>query len=130
MRNRSRWDELVSTGRVNDLSLTMIYDARELARVRNPVILLSAMTWILLVFGLGRMFAHCPATKSGMSSPVSFQMLLAMNPPARLAAGWLLVAMMSPVLSGALLIPLRGCSMVGISRQSRNRKGYEWRART
>ena len=80
----------------------MIYNARELARVRNPVLLLSAMTWILLVGqpgGVG-MFVHCPATKSQMPSPASFQMLLAMNPPAYLAAAWslMLVAMMSPVL--------------------------------
>ncbi len=79
---------------------TVTYDAGELAQVRNPVLFLSAMTWILLVVEPGRinMFAHCPATKSGVSLP--FQMLLAMNPPAYLAAAWslMLVAMMSPVL--------------------------------
>src|ERR1700694_4220646 len=50
------------------------------------------------------MFAHCPAMKSGaMPSPASIQML-AMNPPAYLAAGWalMLVAMMSPVLISPL----------------------------
>src|ERR1700693_86133 len=80
----------------------MIYDAREVARVRNAVLLISAFAWMLLVVEPGsvRMFAHCPATSSGMSSPASFQMLLAMNPPAYLAAGWMLmlVAMMSPTL--------------------------------
>ena len=81
----------------------MRYDARELARVRNWVLLLSAVTWIVLVVEPGgvRMFAHCPATGAGaMPWPASLQMLLAMNPPAFLAAGWglMLVAMMAPVL--------------------------------
>jgi len=80
----------------------MIYDAREPARVRNLVLFLSAMTWLLLLIepGSTSMFAHCPVTKSGTPWPASFQMLLAMNPPAQLAAGWalMLVAMMSPVL--------------------------------
>jgi len=80
----------------------MMYDARELSRVRNPVLFLSAMTWLLLLIEPDSisMFAHCPATKSGTSWPASFQMLLAMNPPAQLAAAWalMLVAMMSPVL--------------------------------
>ena len=79
----------------------MIYDARELARVRNPVLLISAVTWVLLLAEPGSMVAHCPVTNSGaMPLPASFQMLLAMNSPASLAAGWavMLVAMMSPVL--------------------------------
>jgi predicted metal-binding membrane protein len=80
-----------------------MYDARELARVRNPVLLVSAMTWILLVAEPGSMgmFAHCTAMTSGaMPLSASFQMLLAMNAPAHLAAAWslMLVAMMSPVL--------------------------------
>jgi predicted metal-binding membrane protein len=83
--------------------LTMIYDARELARVRNCVLLISAATWMVLLVEPGsmRMLAHCPATKLGaMPLPASLQMLVAMNPPASLAAGWglMLVAMMSPVL--------------------------------
>ncbi|HTC46529.1 MAG TPA: DUF2182 domain-containing protein [Candidatus Aquilonibacter sp.] len=72
----------------------MIYDARELARVRNPVLLISAAGWILLVVEPGRInMVHCPVASSG-------SMLLAMNPPASLAMGWalMLVAMMSPVL--------------------------------
>jgi predicted metal-binding membrane protein len=81
----------------------MTYDARELARVRNPVLLISAVTWILLMVGPGStaMLAHCPAMSSGaMPLPASFHMLLAMNPPASLAAGWalMLAAMMSPAL--------------------------------
>jgi predicted metal-binding membrane protein len=82
--------------------LTMIYDARELARVRNSVLLISAATWMVLLMEPGsmRMFAHCPATSSGAMPWASFEMVLAMNPPGSLAAGWglMLVAMMSPVL--------------------------------
>jgi len=79
------------------------YDAREFARARNPVLLVSAVTWLLLLAGPDSMgmVAHCPATSSGaMPLPASWQMLLAMNSPASLAAGWalMLVAMMSPVL--------------------------------
>jgi predicted metal-binding membrane protein len=86
----------------------MIYDDRELPRIRNPVLLISAVTWILLLVEPGsmRMFVHCPATTSGaMPLSASFQMLLAMNSPASLAAGWvlMLVAMMSPL----LILPLR-----------------------
>jgi predicted metal-binding membrane protein len=80
----------------------MTYDARELARVRNPVLLISAVTWVLLLVEPGnvRMFAHCPAISKVMPLSASFRMLLAMNQPASLAAGWMLmlVAMMSPVL--------------------------------
>ena len=84
-------------------SLTMTYDAREFARVRNPVLLISAVTWILLLVEpvSMRVFAHCPVTSSGaMRLPASWQMLMTMNPLASLAAGWvlMLVAMMSPVL--------------------------------
>ncbi len=81
----------------------MTYNAREVARVRNSVLLVSAVAWILLLVDPGQMktFAHCQATNSGaMPLPASVQMLLGMNPPASLAAGWalMLVAMMSPVL--------------------------------
>jgi hypothetical protein len=75
------------------------YEAWELARVRNGVLLITVVTWILLLAEPGSMFAHCPAGSSG-ATPLSLQMLLAMNPPISLAAGWalMLVAMMSPVL--------------------------------
>ena len=81
----------------------MTNDARELARVRNSLLLISAVTWILLLVDPRsiRILAHCPAISFGaMPLSASFQMLLAMNPPASLAAGWalMLVAMMSPVL--------------------------------
>jgi predicted metal-binding membrane protein len=77
----------------------MACDPRELARVRNPVLLLSAAAWIWLLADPGgwMMHAHCAATLSGN---LSLSALLAMNPPASLAAGWglMLVAMMSPAL--------------------------------
>lgn len=81
----------------------MIYDAREFARVRNPILFVAVVAWGVLLAGPDNMlmFAHCPA--SGCQSiplSASLQMLLAMNPPASLAAGWalMLVAMMLPVL--------------------------------
>jgi predicted metal-binding membrane protein len=86
----------------------MTYDSRELARVRNPVLLLSAAAWIWLLVDPGglMMQAHCAATVfgGGLPLPASLPMLLAMNPPASLAAGWglMLVAMMSP----ALILPI------------------------
>lgn len=81
----------------------MIYDAREFARVRNPVLFVAGATWILLLAGQGSMLmlAHCPAAScQAMPISASLHMLLAMNPPALLAAGWalMLVAMMLPVL--------------------------------
>lgn len=81
----------------------MIYDAREVARVRNPVLLVTAATWVLLLAGHGSMrtFAHCPAAGfEAMLSSASLRMLLAMNTPASLAGGCalMLAAMMSPVL--------------------------------
>src|SRR5215472_12187954 len=69
----------------------MTYEAREFARVRNPVLLLTATTWILLI-----------AQPHGMAGHAHFHI---MNSAAiqTLAAGWalMLVAMMAP-----LLIPL------------------------
>lgn len=81
----------------------MIYDAREFARVRNPVLIFAVATWVLLLAGQDSMLmvAHCPAAGcQDMPPSASLQMLLAMNPPASLVAGWtlMLVAMMSPVL--------------------------------
>ena len=81
----------------------MTHHTRELARVRNPVLLVSAVAWTLLLVAPGGMgmFVLCPATRSGAMPPLaSLPMLLAMNAPVSLAAGWalMLVAMMSPVL--------------------------------
>jgi predicted metal-binding membrane protein len=73
----------------------MTSDPRELARVRNPGLLLSAAAWIWLLADPGgsMMRAHCAAAGSG-GLPLS----------ASLAAGWglMLVAMMSP----ALILPI------------------------
>jgi predicted metal-binding membrane protein len=63
----------------------------------------AVATWTVLVADQGSMLmsAHCPAEGcQAVPLSASLQMLLTMNPPALLAAGWalMLVAMMSPVL--------------------------------
>jgi predicted metal-binding membrane protein len=79
----------------------MTLSPAERARISIPILLVSATTWMMLLVNPGSIMtlAHCPVTDSG-TSLVSFQMLLAMNPPSSLAAGWavMLVAMMSPTL--------------------------------
>lgn len=83
----------------------MRISTRERARVNIPILLISAVTWMLLVNpGSIITLAHCPVTDSG-ASLVSFQMLLEMNPISSMMAGWalMLVAMMSPT----LIAPLR-----------------------
>jgi len=92
----------------------MTYQALEHARVRKHLLLLSAMAWVLLLNGsdIARMPAHCPTMSAGaMPLSASFRMLLTMNPPASLAAGWalMLVAMMPPVLMAPVLY-IRLCS--------------------
>jgi len=82
----------------------MIDIAREVARVRYPVLAISAFAWGALAVGPGMhvpgMHVYCWAMGSG-TAPVaaSLSMLLALNPPSALAAGWalMLVAMMSPL---------------------------------
>jgi predicted metal-binding membrane protein len=93
----------------------MRYDPRELARVRNPVLLLSAAAWIWLLADPGGL-THCAATSSGgMPLSASLSMLLAMNPPASLAAGWglMLVAMMAP----ALILPISHVRLQSFKRR-------------
>lgn len=85
----------------------MIYDAQEFTRVRNVFLLVTAVSWALLLAGQSGMhvFAHCPAAScEAISFSASLQMLLAMNPPASLAAGWILMlgAMMVPVVISPL----------------------------
>lgn len=79
----------------------MTSSSRERARVNISILLLSAITWMMLLVNPGSIMtlAHCPVTDSGVSL-VSFQMLLAMNPPSSMTVGWalMLVAMMSPTL--------------------------------
>ena len=74
---------------------------REQARVSLLLLLLSAVAWVALLINPGGALGlcHCAVTLSG-ASPASWRMLLRMNPPAGLAAGWgmMLVAMMLPTL--------------------------------
>ncbi len=81
-------------------------NGRERARVSFPILLISAVTWMVLLVNPGSIMtiAHCPVTDSG-ASLVSLQMLLAMNPISSMTAGWalMLVAMMSPT----LIAPIR-----------------------
>jgi predicted metal-binding membrane protein len=78
------------------------YEPRKFGRVRNAALLASAIAWVLLLFDSGgtALVAHCLTAAGATPRPASFQMLLAMNPPAALAIGWavMLVAMMAPVL--------------------------------
>ena len=70
-------------------------------RVSRPVLLLSAVTWLMLGVNPGGIVsaAHCPAIICG-ASPPSFRLLLAITPLSAWAAGWalMLAAMMSPTL--------------------------------
>ena len=84
----------------------MTMTSRGRARVSVPILLVSAVTWVMLLINPGSIMtvAHCPVTDSG-ASMVSLRMLLEMNPISSLMAGWamMLVAMMSPT----LIAPLR-----------------------
>jgi predicted metal-binding membrane protein len=79
----------------------MILSSRERARINIPILLVSVLSWMVLVVNPRSIMtlAHCPITDSGASS-ASFRMLLTMNPLSSLIAGWavMLVAMMSPTL--------------------------------
>jgi len=78
--------------------------SREPAWVRNRVLAISAGAWALLLLRPGPI-GHCSVAVIGTPSPQSLAMLLAMNPPASLAAGWtlMLVAMMAPALIAPIL---------------------------
>jgi len=95
--------------------------ARERSQVRVPVLFISAAAWILLVVAPGgtALSAHCsPAMLGTTPSSASLDLLLALNPPSSLAAGWalMLAAMMAPV----LIAPVR---------HVRDRSFYHRRAR-
>lgn len=77
----------------------MIYDAREWARLRNAVLAVSLIAWIVLLLE-PRASSCCSANGAGGS----WQMLLAANPPSSLAIDWalMLVAMMAPMLIAPL----------------------------
>lgn len=72
----------------------MADETRELARVRNSMLVVSAVAWILLVIETHDMsMAASPAAAASAAMP-------AMNSPAFLAVDWvlMLIAMMAPVL--------------------------------
>ena len=89
---------------------------RERTRVTILILLISAITWMMLLVNPGSIMAfthqhdsvtdsatmtHAHHSVAGLGgAPVSFQTLLEMNPIPSLAAGWalMLVAMMSPTL--------------------------------
>ncbi len=81
----------------------MIYNPREAARVRNLVLLIAAVAWVLLIAEpRGGALAHCGAIDiSAGSFPASLSMLLAMNTLTAVVSGWMLMlaAMMLPVLT-------------------------------
>jgi predicted metal-binding membrane protein len=73
--------------------------ARERSQVRTPLLFISAAAWILLVAEPGgtALSAHCSPVIPAATA--SLGLVLAVNPPASLAAGWalMLAAMMAPV---------------------------------
>lgn len=82
----------------------MIDIAREVARVRYPALAISAFAWGALAAGMGTcvpgVHILCSAMGNGVvTMTASLSVLLALNPPSALAAGWalMLVAMMSPL---------------------------------
>lgn len=82
----------------------MIGVAHGIDRVRYPMLAISALAWIALAAGRGLHVpgAHLICSAAGVGPPstaVSLAMLLALNPPSALAAGWalMLAAMMSPL---------------------------------
>jgi predicted metal-binding membrane protein len=83
------------------------------ARARHALLIASALAWILILAepGSSALFSHCPVLASGaMPFAASFRMLLTMNSPFSLAAGWslMLVAMMAPaVIAPVLHVRLR-----------------------
>jgi predicted metal-binding membrane protein len=88
---------------------------RELARVRNPVLSISAAGWVLLLIEPGAI-AHCAIRNCpGSSWWELLQMGLVANPPAVLAAGWgvMLLAMMGP----ALIPPIHHVRMQSLQRR-------------
>ena len=73
----------------------MIYDADEYARLRNAVLGVSLLAWIILLVE-PRASICCSIAASG----ASLETLLILNPPASLARDWalMLIAMMAPTL--------------------------------
>jgi predicted metal-binding membrane protein len=96
----------------------MPFDDRDLARVTTAALLVSALAWTVLVAAPhdASIVVSCRIAGShGAAPPASLQMLLAMNPPGVLAAGWMLmlVAMMAP----ALILPLHQLRIRSLARR-------------
>jgi predicted metal-binding membrane protein len=93
----------------------MIYDAREFARVRNPMLMISAIAWGLIlidsggmlvsVHGAARHATHAAHFTHAEAAPLSASLQMLTTNLAPLAAGWMLMlaAMMTP----ALIPPVR-----------------------
>jgi predicted metal-binding membrane protein len=73
----------------------MIYNSEEWARLRNVVLAISLIAWVVILLE-PRVSPCCSTNGAGLS----WQMLLAANPLAPLAGSWalMLVAMMAPML--------------------------------
>jgi len=104
---KSPWEESAFSARESK-QLSPWATTRELGRVRNPLLIASAVAWLLLLAEPAStpIFVHCPVTVDP-TLPIlaSLQMQLAMNSPLSLALGWalMLVAMMAP----ALIAPIQ-----------------------
>src|SRR6202030_3512851 len=72
-------------------------NATDLVQVRNAVLISTAVAWALFIAAPTTVLAHC-VLMDHVSISASLTMLVAMNSPASLAAGWslMLLAMMLP----------------------------------
>lgn len=77
----------------------MIYDADEYARLRNAVLCVSLLGWIIML-AAPRASICCSLAASG----ASLETLLILNPPGSLARDWglMLIAMMAPTLAAPI----------------------------
>jgi predicted metal-binding membrane protein len=77
----------------------MIYNAEEWARLRNAVLAVSLIAWVVILLE-PRVSSCCSAN----GAVASWKMLVAANPPRSLAIDWalMLVAMMAPMLVAPL----------------------------
>ena len=77
----------------------MLYNSQEWARLRNAVLAVSLIAWIIILLE-----PRVPSCCSANGAVASWKMLLAANPPGSLAIDWalMLVAMMTPMLVAPL----------------------------
>ncbi len=73
----------------------MIYNSRDYGQIRNFVLFISLIAWIVILVE-----PHASSCCTAASSPNSLATLLASNPTTSLARGWalMLIAMMAPML--------------------------------